>query len=125
MKDFQAYHVQVLKDLLNDNDLFGEYFKRHYSNRPERWAYCYRLRLDINTKMYLKSFHKTLKHIYLEGKKVKRLDKAINAVMKFTRDSIFQRLINYLKGVTSKRATCTELTSLTTDGRDIFQNINA
>lgn len=101
VEDFQTYHVQVLEDLLNDNDtkLFGEYFKRHYSNRPESWAYCYRLRLGINTNMYLESFHKTLKHIYLEGKKVKRLDKTINAVMKFTRDSIFQRLIKLSKNV--------------------------
>lgn len=101
VEDFQAYHVQVLEDLLNDNNtkLFGEYFKRHYSNRPGSWAYCYGLRLGINTNMYLESLNKTLKHIYLEGKKVKRLQKTINAVMKFTRDSIFQRLIKLSKNV--------------------------
>lgn len=53
--------------------------------------------------MYLESFHKTLKHIYLEGKKVKRLDKTINAVMKFTRDSIFQRMIKIFKNVPSEK----------------------
>jgi len=47
--------------------------------------------------MYLKSFHKILKHIYLVGKKVKRLDKTINAVLKLARDSFYKRLIKIAK----------------------------
>jgi len=53
--------------------------------------------------MYLESFHKTLKHIYLEGKKVKRLDKTINALMKLTGDSFFQRLIKLTKNIPTEK----------------------
>jgi len=47
--------------------------------------------------------HRTLKHIYLEGKKVKQLDKSINALLKFLRDKSINRLIVLHKGkLTSK-----------------------
>jgi len=46
---------------------------------------------------------RTLKHIYLEGKKVKRLDKSIHALLKFLRDKSIDRLIVLHKGkLTSK-----------------------
>lgn len=66
---------QVIRDLCEDPDTkaFAEYFIRNYVHRPEVWAYCNRMRLGINTNMYLESFHKTLRHFYLEGKKVKEL----------------------------------------------------
>jgi hypothetical protein len=34
-----------------------------------------------------------MKHIYLEGKKVKRLDKSLIALLKFLRDKSIDRLI--------------------------------
>lgn len=51
--------------------------------------------------------HRTLKHIYLNGKFVKRLDKAIGAIMKFVRDKLFERLIVLHKG-----KVCTKLSLL-------------
>lgn len=76
---FQMCLQQTMQDLLDDTNTntntFDLYFKRHYARRPECWVYCYRLRHGINTNMYLESFHKTLRHIYLEGNNVKRLDK--------------------------------------------------
>lgn len=103
--EFTACLNEVLKDLLNDEDTrtYGEYFERYYATRPESWAYCYRVGLGINTNMHLESFHKTLKHIYLEGKKVKRLDKTIDAVMKLTRDSFFKRLIQLSKNTPTEK----------------------
>lgn len=74
-----------------------------YSYRPKNWAYCYRLRLEINTNMYLESFHKILKHIYLNGKKVRRLDKSINAVMKLTQDTYFKRLTQVSKNASTEK----------------------
>lgn len=53
--------------------------------------------------MYLESYHKILKHIYLEGKKVKRLDKTINAVLKIARDSLFKRLIKLSKNTRTEK----------------------
>lgn len=47
--------------------------------------------------------HGTIKHIYLHGKNVKRLDKAIHAIMTFVRDKLIDRLVILHKGkVTSK-----------------------
>ncbi|KAJ8909269.1 hypothetical protein NQ315_017551, partial [Exocentrus adspersus] len=44
-----------------------------------------------------------LKHIYLNAKRVRRLDKAICAILKFIRDKLFDRIIVLNKGkITSK-----------------------
>lgn len=74
---FEISLNQVLYDLLADDDTkdFGEYFQNYYFYRPECLAYCYRLG-------YLENFHKVLKHVYLERRKVMRLDKTANALMK-------------------------------------------
>jgi len=53
--------------------------------------------------MHIERMHRTLKHIYLQGKKVKRLDKSMYALMKFIRDCSIDRLIVIHKGkITSK-----------------------
>jgi len=53
--------------------------------------------------MHIERMHRTLKHIYLQGKKVKRLDKSLYSLMKFIRDRSVDRLIVVHKGkVTSK-----------------------
>lgn len=39
----------------------------------------------------------------MEGKKVKRLDKTINAVLKLTRDNFFQRLIKLAKNAPTEK----------------------
>lgn len=102
---FQSHLDKVLKDLLEDNDTneFGTYIQQHYSNKPECWAYSFRLRLGINTNMYIESIHKILKHVYLEGKKVKRLDKTINAVLKLIRDNFFIQLIKTAKNTFTEK----------------------
>lgn len=84
----------------NDADTkdFAHYFDEHYANVAERWAYCYRLHCGINTNMHLERMHRTIKHIYLHGQKVKRLDKGINAIMQFLKDKLFERLITQNKG---------------------------
>lgn len=102
---FEESLHKFLEDLYADLDTkeFAQYFEAHYVNRPQTWAYCYRVGLGINTNMYLESFHKVLKHIYLEGKKVKRLDKTINAVLKYTRDCLFKRAIKLIKKAPNER----------------------
>jgi hypothetical protein len=82
---------------------FGNYFEHHYTKNIKSWAYCYRLRCDLNTNMHLERMHRTIKHIYLDGKFVKRFDKAISALMKFVRGKLFERLIIIHSGkLTSK-----------------------
>jgi len=82
---------------------FAHYFVNNYGACVESWAYCHRLHAGINTNMHIERMHRTLKLIYLEGKKVKRLDKSIHALLKFLRDKSINRLIVLHKGkLTSK-----------------------
>lgn len=86
---------------------FGKYFEEFYLGRIKQWAYCYRLHCGLNTNMHVERMHRTLKHLYLNSKFVKRLDKALSAIMKFIRDKIFERLIVLYKG-----KVCTKLSDL-------------
>ncbi|GFY69021.1 MULE domain-containing protein [Trichonephila inaurata madagascariensis] len=76
LETFSNLMKQFIEDLLNDPDTseFGKYFQQNYAQRPEKWAYCYRKDLDINTNIYLESLHKKIKYHYFDGKHVKRLD---------------------------------------------------
>ncbi|GFT90304.1 uncharacterized protein TNCV_702081 [Trichonephila clavipes] len=96
---------QFIEDLLNDPDTseFGKYFQQNYAQRPEKWAYCYRKGLGINTNMYLESLHKKIKYHYFDGKHVKRLDDAIDGLLKLVRDLIFQRLMLQKKTISSDK----------------------
>ncbi|XP_046685810.1 uncharacterized protein LOC124371503 [Homalodisca vitripennis] len=82
---------------------YGEYFKSYYSHYYMRWAYYYRINAGVNTNMHLESMHKTIKHLFLKGKTVKRLDRAIHAIMQMTKQKLFDRLTILEKGkLTSK-----------------------
>lgn len=72
------------------------------SNTP-CWAYCFRIGAGINTNMHLERMHRTLKYTYLKGKRVKRLDKGINAIMRLVRDKCIERLITINKGKISSK----------------------
>lgn len=91
---FKKCLKETVKQLEDDPDTksFGTYFKKEYENRPEVWAFCYRLRLGINTNNYLESLHRVIKYCYLEGKKVKRMDKTTNALLNVSRDQLYRRL---------------------------------
>jgi len=84
-KQMEIY--KVLRTLLQelDTDAFGKtssenetieftnYFKGNYANCVSSWIYCYRIHSGINTNMHIERMHRTLKHIYLQGKKLKGL----------------------------------------------------
>lgn len=102
---FEDMLQQSIRKFLNDEDTaeFGKYFRDHYYKNKTSWAYCYRLYSGLNTNMHIERMHRTIKYIYLKGKNVKRLDKALHAIMKFVRDKLFDRLIAIHKGkLTSK-----------------------
>lgn len=48
--------------------------------------------------MRLESMHTIIKYFYLDGKKVKRLDKSLHVLLKFVRDKCVDRVINKIKG---------------------------
>lgn len=106
-RDIAAFNVMLpaaLKWLQNDGTSeFADYFRQNYACKAKFWAFCHRLHAGLNTNMHIERMHHTLKYIYLNGKNVKRLDKAIFALMSFIKDKLFDRLIVLTKGkLTSK-----------------------
>ncbi|XP_050310998.1 uncharacterized protein LOC126746702 [Anthonomus grandis grandis] len=100
-KEFHSF-IQLLMDEDPTKDM-GIYLKNNYSNCTKQWAYCYRKRCGISTNMHIENMHKILKHTYLQGKKVKRLDKSVHFVQKLIRDKIIDRLIKLTKGKSTKQ----------------------
>lgn len=117
-----------IKSLLEDNDTtkYGIYFQTYYVKNVKNWAYCYRKNVGVNTNMFLESMHKTIKYFYLNGRKVKRLDKGLHAVLKYTRDKIIERLIKCTKGKnsTAKREILKRHKSSLTSKFEIIDNDN-
>lgn len=95
-KDLQNF----LNILISDEDTkhMYDYLVRNYFENRFQWAYCYRKGSGINTNMHLESMHKVVKYIYLEGKKIKRLNKAIHDLLKYLRDKVIDLIIKLTKG---------------------------
>lgn len=94
--DVNAFSLMIEKcinNILADPDTFefGKYFQMQYANKVTSWAYAYRLNSGLNTNMHIERMHRTIKYMYLKGKNIKRLDKAIHAILRFVRDKMFQR----------------------------------
>ena len=53
--------------------------------------------------MFLESFHRTLKEIYLEGKQNKRVDHLLSTLRKISRDKAYEQLIKAEKGKVTQR----------------------
>jgi len=91
---------------------FAKYFLSHYGNCVQSWAYCHRIHAGVNTNMHIERMHQILKQIYLQGKKVKCLDKSLYALMKFIRDRSIDRLIVIHKGKShQKLKNCVRITN--------------
>lgn len=82
---------------------FGIYFEKHYARRPEKWAFCFRIGLFLNTNMYLEAMHKKFKYCYMQGKNNRRVDKCIGLLMRFSRDMMVERLIRMMKNKPTHR----------------------
>ena len=67
------------------------------------WAHAFRKWAGVNTNMHIERMHRTIKHTYLQGKQVKRLDKSIHSLMQFLCDKIFDRIIALEKGKVSSK----------------------
>ena len=92
--DVKTFTTMLHKTLLQLSDSpategFAKYFSIHYAKRTEEWASCYRKSAKINTNMYIESFHRILKYVYLKGRMNKRVDNLIHILMKVSRDKAF------------------------------------
>ena len=82
---------------------FAEYFEKYYKCRLTQWASCYRINSEINTNMFVESFHHVFKYRFLKGKNNRRLDGMIYALLEYIRFKTFDRLIKQEKGKISAR----------------------
>ena len=66
----------------DETDEFEKYFTKFYLSRKEQWAACYRTGSRINSNMYVESFHRLIKYIYMRGRSNRRIDKLLHILMK-------------------------------------------
>ena len=104
---FKLMLQSTLKQLNNSNKTqeFAKYFYTYYTNRAEQWAACYRKLANINTNMYIESFHPILKHLYMKGKANRRIDNLVHVLLKVSWEKGFERLCKLEKGENSGRLT--------------------
>jgi len=62
--------VSVWKCESSTKKKVAEYFEKYYKCRPTQWASCYCINSEINTNMFVESFHHVFKYRFLKGKKL-------------------------------------------------------
>jgi len=95
---------QFVSSLTDDDKTrdFASYFEREYARRPELWAFSHRMGLRVHHNMHLEAMHRVLKHVHMQGQKVRRMDKSIHALMQFMRSKMADRLLKIHKGKWTK-----------------------
>lgn len=79
LKELDAF-LSTKNVLLKD---FQSYFETYYASCVKQWAYCHRKEAGINVNMVCEAFHKVLKWKHLKGRKIKRMDKALKAILDY------------------------------------------
>ena len=102
-----AFRVNLQKFLsyldLKKESSFLHYFRKTYCNRVEQWAACYRLGTQANTNMFIETFHRLLKTVYLEQKQNRRIDFLVHTLLRISKDKAYERLQKIHKGKYSHR----------------------
>ena len=104
-KDEFGAKLQAFLDTGKESDStadFAKYFEETYAHRPEMWAYCHSLGYKVHHNMHLEAMHRVIKHVHMHGRKVKRLDKNIHALLKFLRQKLSDRLLKLHRGKWNK-----------------------
>jgi len=70
--EFECLLESTLRDMeaYEGTAEFLTYFRREYASRPEMWAHCYQFFSLSKHNLHLEAFHRTLKHIFMQGRKV-------------------------------------------------------
>ena len=61
------------------------------------WATCYRASAGININMYVESFHRTLKYIYMKGSVNKSIILCIQVLLNLDRDKASKKVKLHLR----------------------------
>lgn len=82
---FESKLPIVIKSLCENQqtEKFGNYFKTQFVESVRSWAFCYRKSTGMSVDNSLEKMHSQIKHLFLKGKSVKRLDKTICSILQF------------------------------------------
>lgn len=103
----EEYFWQKLKDFVNSNDKkrakFLVYFRAHYANCTETWAYCYRMREGVDTNVYCKTAYKKFKQQFMKNEKMSEMWKGLNYLETFLKQQLSEAMLKELKGKVSRK----------------------
>ena len=89
---FRVMLQSFLTHLYTNHKRFYIYFQNVYCSRLQEWAACYRKGCTANTNMFVESFHRVLKVVYLHHKQNRRIDFLLITLTKIARNKTFERL---------------------------------
>ena len=90
--------LQKVMSSLSDNfPEFHTYFNTHYVPYVQHWATCYRVGTVVNTNMFVESFHRLLKVVYLNNKQNRRVDQLVHVLLRIARNLVFEHLQKWKK----------------------------
>ena len=95
---FRRSLQQFIAWLRGVSQAMASYIEREYASRPREWATCFRIGTRTNTNMFIESFHRTLKEVYLERKQNRRVDHLLFTLRKIARDKAYEQWIKAEKG---------------------------
>ena len=101
--EFLKLLAQLLTVCQEISPSFADNFKLTYCKHVEQWAMCYSMGTPMNTNMYVESFHRVLKIVYLEHKQNRRIDYLIYILLKIAQDKAFEQLQKAHKGKVTQR----------------------
>ncbi len=101
---FRDMLQEILTYIKEHYDKFHSYFQHNYTNRLKQWASCHRVNSIVNTNMFLESFHRVVKIVYLNHKKNRRIDCLISVLLKIVRDKAFERFKKVETGKSTHRS---------------------
>lgn len=102
-RDITSFNILLQKFMSmisKDHLVFYKYFSSEYVQRKDEWGYAYRAGSGINTNMYVESFHRVLKFVYLNNKQNRRM---VSILLRISKDKAFQRMTKLEKGKCSHR----------------------
>lgn len=88
----------VLAWLRERSPAMASYFEKFYERRPRELASCFWVGTQINTNMFIESFHRTLKEVYFERKQNRHVDHLLFQLRKISRDKAYEQVIKPEKG---------------------------
>ncbi|XP_044762128.1 uncharacterized protein LOC123319303 [Coccinella septempunctata] len=77
---------------------FSNYLNDNYLQKDELWPSADCVFTDVKFNQHFERMHKTLNHLFLNGKNAKHFGKALGDIMRFMREKLFDRTILINRG---------------------------